>query len=121
VGGPWRAVRFGLCFKVDEMLFEGLAVALEASPPFKDRLVATGLGGLAAAGELGAGYAAFLAESGGLGRPVLVYGVVGFEGCLLRSEEVSQGVQGTGVRFVALGLGPGSCLPLVCLGQGGVF
>ena len=46
---PWRAVRFGLCFEVDEVLFEGLAVALEALPPLKGCLVGARLEGLAAA------------------------------------------------------------------------
>lgn len=103
------------------MLFEGLAVALEALPPFKGRLVGLGLGSLTPAGQLGAGFAALLAEPGGLGRPVLVPGVVGFDGRLLRTEEIGEGVQGPGGRLVALGPGLGSCLPLVCFRQGRIF
>jgi hypothetical protein len=98
------------------MLFEGLAVVLEALPPLKGRLVGPGLGRLTAAGQLNAGLAALLAESGGLGGPVRVPSVIGFEGRLLRSKEVGEGVQGVGGRLVALGFGFGSCLPLVCFG-----
>jgi len=50
-----------------EVLFEGLAVALEALPPLKGGLLEPGLGRPAAAGQLGAGVAALLAESDVLG------------------------------------------------------
>jgi len=71
--------------QVDEVLFEGLAVALETLPPFKRRFAGPGFGRLAAAGKLGAGFAALVAEPGGLGRPVLglwgnLWGAVTFGG-----------------------------------------
>jgi hypothetical protein len=80
--GPRLALRFGLRFQVDEVLFESLAIALETLPPFERRLLRASLGGLTAAGKLGARLATFLTEPGGLGRPVLVLDAVGFEGRL---------------------------------------
>jgi hypothetical protein len=76
--------------QVDEVLFEGLAVTLETMPPFKRRLTRSGFGRLATAGQLGPGLGPFFTDSGGLGRPTLVPGMVSFQGCLLRCEEVGE-------------------------------
>ena len=103
------------------MLVEGLAVAFEALPPFKGGLLGAGFGGLATAGELGAGFRPVFAARGGLGGPVLVPGVVGFQVRLLRPEEVGEGVQDRRGRLVAVELGFNGCLPLVCFGQGRVL
>ena len=86
------------------MLVESLAVVLEALPPFKCRLLGFGFGGLAAAGELGARFRPVFAAPGRLSGPVLMPGVVGFQGRLLRSEEVGEGVQGLRGRLVAVEL-----------------
>jgi hypothetical protein len=91
--GPRPAFCFGLSFQVDEVLFEGLAVALETLPPFKRRLLGWCLGGLAAAGELGAGFAALLAGLSGLRRPVLVFS-------LLAGAVAVPGEFGAGLRVV---------------------
>jgi hypothetical protein len=100
---------------------EGLAVAVEALPPFKCRLPGSSFGGLATAGELGAGFCPVFAASGRLGGPVLVPGVICFQGRLLCSEEVGKGVQGLRGLLVAVELGLDGGLPLVYFGLGGVF
>jgi hypothetical protein len=87
-----------LRLEVGWVLVEGLAVVFEALPPFKGDLLGAGFGGLAAAGELGAGFRPVFAALGRLGGPVLVPGVVGFQGGLLRPEEVGEGVQAPGPR-----------------------
>jgi hypothetical protein len=118
---PWLAFGFGLRLEVGEVLVEGLAVTFEALPPSERRFLRPGFGGLAAAGELGAGLRPILTASGGLGGPVLVPGVVGSQGCLLRSEEISQGVQGVRRCLDAVALGLDGCLPLACFGLGCVL
>jgi hypothetical protein len=98
-----------LRLEVGQVLVEGLAVALETLPPFKVRLAGTGLGGVAAASELGASFRPVFAAPGRLGRPALVLGVVRFEGRLLRPQEVGEGLQRLGGRRVTLGLGFDGC------------